>query len=119
MDSNYKFITLNFCLLIISFSSCAQSPAKNTIQVESNVFVPITTDDYTDSLYLQNLKKSENEVYRLNNPPKVEESRVIDIQERIKNYEIARDKYHVNSQEYRDIQSKIDRLKFENEINFK
>lgn len=109
-------ILLLCCLVFLRFSSVAQTGSKQTIRDNQSVFEPITTNAYTDSLFFQNLKKSEKERDRLNNPPTVEEIKTIDVRQRIKSYEMARDKYLVNSQEYRDVQSKIDRLKFEFDI---
>lgn len=116
--NNYKKYLIVMIFIGISFYCSAQNSniTENRGDQKVNEFIPITTDAYTDSLFLQNLKKSEVEISRLNNPPIVGKAKVLDVQERIKNYEVARNKHSINSKEYRDVQAKIDRLKFEYDI---
>lgn len=113
MKLAFKTILL-ICLVILSLSkSHAQSNVQNENIDNQNVFTPITTDAYTDSLYFKNLEKSKAEINRLNNPPTIQVTSPLPLNERIKNYEAIRDNYPKNSTEYNDIQFKINKLKKE------
>jgi hypothetical protein len=114
MFLDYRLYLISCCLVFFNLGAFAQSTTSN-VKEKQEVFIPIATDAYTDSLYFQNLEKSKAETLRLNNPPIIKVSSPLGLKERIKNYEISRDKYFKNSKEYLDIQAKIDRLI--NELN--
>ncbi len=84
----------------------ATQPSSETIE---QLFVPIPASGYTDENYHINKEKSALQEERMNAIP-VPAPTPVDVQTRISNYSIERDKYPINSVEYNQIQGKINVL---------